>query len=241
MTAVPTRRPFRLPPALIAVLPFLDPRAWGAIVYLWLAFPLGLVWFIGMAVGLLTGVALTIVWVGFLVLAATFAAIWGAEGLERRLAIALLGARVSERRRRPAPGAGWRAQIGSVLGGPAFWKGMLFLGLRLPFGLLGWIFSLVSLLVPTIFMLVPWAVITGHGDLDFDLWIVDDLWSAWLLSALGLVLLVISFHLHRLFGRVWAVLAEWLLGAEVPGSSKPGGAGKTVASESPAPAVLPAL
>jgi hypothetical protein len=242
MTADPNRRSNSIPPAWVAVLPFLDPRAWGAIVYLWLAFPLGLIWFIGMTVGLLTGAALSIVWVGFLVLAATFAGIWGAEGLERRLAIALLGARVPERRQPPAPGAGWGAQIGSVVGGPAFWKGMLFLVLRFPLGFAGWLFSLLSLLIPTVFVVAPWAVIAGYGDLDFDLWIVDSPWSAFVLSALGFLMLVVAFHLHRLLGRFWAVLAEWLLGAEVPVAGA-GNAGEKLEEPvgSPAQPVLPAV
>src|SRR5512134_2881240 len=92
---------FRLPPIVVAVAPFLDPRAWGAVAYVWLGFPLGLAWFIGLTVGFAAGVPLTLIWVGFLLLFLTVVAAWGAEGLERRLAMLLLGARVPARRTRP--------------------------------------------------------------------------------------------------------------------------------------------
>src|SRR5262245_49087258 len=41
----------KLPPWLIAVAPFLDLGTWTSVVYLWLGFPLGLFWFVGMIVG----------------------------------------------------------------------------------------------------------------------------------------------------------------------------------------------
>ena len=96
--ALDARSPLRSP-AVRALAPFLEARTWGALAYVWLGFPLGLAWFIGLTVGIATGAALTIVWVGLVLLLLTFLAAWGAEGLERRLAIWLLGAQVPERRR----------------------------------------------------------------------------------------------------------------------------------------------
>ena len=74
-------------PLVRAVAPFLEARTWGALAYVWLGFPLGLAWFVGLTVGIATGAALTIVWIGIVLLFVTFLAAWGAEGLERRLAI----------------------------------------------------------------------------------------------------------------------------------------------------------
>ena len=43
MSAEPTA--FRLSPAVRAATPYLEPRTWGALAYVWLSFPLGLAWF----------------------------------------------------------------------------------------------------------------------------------------------------------------------------------------------------
>ena len=158
---------FRLPSAVVAVAPFLDPRTWGAVAYLWLGFPLGLVWFVGMTVGFLTGAALTIVWVGLIVLAVTLFGVWGAEGLERWLAILLLGARVPARRDRAAGPETAGAWIRSVVGGAALWKGTLFLALRFWLGLVCWVFSIVTLAVSLAFLAAqPEAVPTADAEED---------------------------------------------------------------------------
>jgi len=212
--------PFRLPPALVAVAPFLEPRTWGAVAYVWLGFPLGLAWFIGMTVGFLTGLALTIVWIGLALLAATLVAVWGAAGLERQLAIALLGARVPERLPRPVAGERVAARLRAALGGAALWKGILFLALRFPLGLVGWIGSVVSLAVSVAFMTAPWIVAFGHGHVELGWFAIDTLGASWLLAAVGLAGFVVSLHLHRALGWLWARLAEWLLGAAPPRSAE---------------------
>lgn len=169
-------------PAVRAIAPFLEARTWGALAYVWLGFPLGLAWFVGLTVGIATGAALTIVWIGIVLLFVTFLAAWGAEGLERRLAIWLLGAKVAERRPRPEGPESFRAWAKSVFTRAPLWKGLLFLALRFPLGLAGWIVSVVSLAV----------------------------------SVIGLLLLIVTFHLHRAMGWAWARLAELLLGGDAP-------------------------
>lgn len=212
----------KLPPWLMAVAPFLDLGTWTSVIYLWLGFPLGLAWFIGLLVGFGVGLPLTIIWVGFAVLAATLAGVWLAEGLERQLAIRLLGAAVPPRLApRPSSEALHRS-VRDFLGSPALWKGIPFLLLRFPFGLACWIFSLVSLVVSSVFLLAPWVELSGWEDLDLTLdferfsWPVDSTFKLWILSFVGLVMFVVTLHLHRALGWVWARLAEWLLGARVP-------------------------
>lgn len=218
----PESRPFRLPPVVVAVAPYLDPKTWGAIAYIWLGFPLGLAWFIGMTVGFVTGLALTLIWIGLALLAATLLAVWGAEGLERQLAILLLGARVPERRVRRPEGESAKSWIRSVAKGPALWKGIFFLALRFPLGLLGWVASVVSLSVSVACMMAPWIYYFGVGhvdiDLGFGLGIVDSGPGSWALAVAGMIGLVISLHLHRGLGWIWARLAERLLGGGPEGA-----------------------
>lgn len=204
---------FHLPPAVRAVAPFLDPRAWGAVAYVWLGFPLGLAWFVGLTVGFAAGVPLTLVWVGFLLLFLTVVAAWGAEGLERRLAIWLLGARVPERRARPAAREGFWRWFLSVVGGPAFWKGLAFLLLRFPLGLAGWTVSVVAFSFSLALLVAPLAVTIDGAEIRIPFWFVDGPLDALPIALVGLVGLVGTFHLHRGMGWAWARLAEALLGA----------------------------
>jgi len=198
------------------IAPYLDPKSWGAIVYVWLAFPLGLIWFLLLTIGLLTGAALSLIWVGLFILAFTLLAAWGAEGLERQLANLLLGARVAERRIPRHSPEGMGAWLGSVARSPGLWKGLMFLGLRFPLGLAGWIFSVVSLAVSGAFLAAPFVVFAGgHIDLDLSPIMVDDITGSWALAVAGYVLLVVSFHLHRGLGWFWARTAELLLAARV--------------------------
>jgi hypothetical protein len=205
---------FQLPPAAVAVAPFLDPRTWGAVAYVWLGFPLGLAWFIGMTVGFLTGIALTILWIGLAILAATLLAVWGAAGLERQLAMLLLGARVPQRLLRPATDERPTAWLRAVLGGSALWKGIFFLAIRFPLGLLGWVGSVVSLSVSIAFMAAPWIVAFGDGYVDLGRYEIDTLGGSWILAAIGFAGFVVTLHLHRALGWIWARLAERLLGAD---------------------------
>ena len=216
----------KLPPLVLALAPFLDVGTWTAVVYLWLGFPLGLLWFVGMVVGFAAGIPLTILWIGFAILAATLAGVWLAEGLERQLAIRLLGAAVPERLAATRPD-GKPARLRDVLASPALWKGMLFLALRFPLGLACWVFSIVSLVVSFVFAFAPWVEMSGWEDLDFVLdvspvfWDIDTTLELWLLSLAGIVLFVVTLHAHRALGWMWARLAEWLLGAAVPAASAP--------------------
>lgn len=211
------------------------PRTYGSLIYLWLGFPLGLAYFIGLTVGFAAGIPLTIVWVGLFVLFATFAGAWFAEGLERQLAIRLLGASVPARLDEATVAVGQRfARIRATAKSPALWKGLLFLFLKFPLGLVGWILSLVSLVVSLAFLCAPFALLFGGGNVDFGWWEPATFLEALPLSPVGLLALFVSLHLHNALGWAWARLAEWLLGAGAPGS--PGAATATGGTTEPAAA-----
>jgi hypothetical protein len=205
-TAVEAPSPPRAP-LVRAIAPFLEARTWGALAYVWLGFPLGLAWFVGLTVGIATGAALTIVWIGLVLLFVTFLAAWGAAGLERRLAIGLLGAKVPERRPRPEGPESFRAWTTSVFTRAPLWKGLLFLALRFPLGLAGWVVSVVSLALSGGLLAAPFALAVG-GTVDLGFWRPDTVGEALPITFVGLALLIVTFHLHRAMGWVWARLAE---------------------------------
>src|SRR4030095_2034841 len=79
----------------------IEGRSYLNLLYVWLAFPLGLAYFILLVTGFSVGIGLGILWIGLGILFALMLAVWGLEGLERILAIGLLGAAVPARASAP--------------------------------------------------------------------------------------------------------------------------------------------
>jgi hypothetical protein len=188
-------------------------RTYTNLLYLALAFPLGLFYFIFLVTGLTTGFALTIIWVGLPILAVVFASSFGMAALERRLAIHLLGARVPPMTppRTGAPENLWKT-VQEFLANPVTWKGMAFLFVKFPVGLFTFVLTVVLLAVSTGFILAP--VLYQWNDVVLGPWIVDSFRQALLLSALGVVMLLISLNVLNLLAAAWRGLAEVMLGSQ---------------------------
>jgi hypothetical protein len=195
-------------------------RTFLNIVYLWLAFPFGLLYFVALVTLLALGVGLAIVWVGFAILFFTLLAVWAAGGFERALAMGLLGATVPPRRA-PGPATETAGQwLRGVFAGPALWKSLGFLLLKFPLGLVGWVVSVTTLAVSGAFVLAPVIyALGGTVDLDFDIFLprlllrgTNDWVDAAILLAIGAFMLLATLHLHNAMAFAWARLSELMLG-----------------------------
>ncbi len=191
----------------------IEVRTYTNLLYLALAFPLGLFYFVFLTVGLTTGFGLTIVWIGLPILAVVFASSFGMAALERRLAIHLLGAKV------PPMSAPRTAQTENVwklvqefFANPVTWKGMGFLFLKLPLGV--FTFTLTVALGALSLGLLAAPVIYPWSDMFVGFWVVDTLGEALLVSAFGVVTALVSLNLFNLLAIVWRELAEAMLGSE---------------------------
>lgn len=191
------------------------PRTYANLLYLALALPLGLVYFIFLSVGLPLGAGLTIVWIGIPILALVLAGSWGLAALERQMAIHALGAEVPPMTP-PAPSetrTGWQ-QVKAFLSNPVTWKGMAFLVLKLPLGIVSFT-ALVGLLATSAaFLLAPVLRQLGAFEIDGLIWSVDSPGAAWMCSLLGLGLLFVSLNLLNGLAAVWRWAATFLLGSE---------------------------
>jgi hypothetical protein len=198
----------------------IEVRTYTNLFYLALAFPLGLFYFIFLLTGLSLGFGLTIIWIGLPILAVVLAACWGMAALERRFAILLLGAEVPPM---TAPATGqpqdfWK-RVQAFLGNPVTWKGLGFLFLKLPLGILSFVLTLTLLVIPTAFLFAPIA--WGFDDVYYDIpfWNVDTFGETLILAAIGFMGLLVSLNVLNGLGRVWRELAEVMLGSrrfEVP-------------------------
>jgi hypothetical protein len=228
----------------VATAPF-RPRTYGNLLYLGLAFPLGLAEFLFVTVGLSLSVGLAVLAVGVaLFVAVLLAAILLATG-ERLLATALLGVDIDAPEWRVLAAEEYVDRLKGLVLDRAVWKALAFLVSRLAIGV-GAFTVLVSLLVPTFVLVatpfyyrvpgarvglflphditrelslyVPWNELLVGVEFVVRLtsWEVDTLPEALLVSAVGVVVLVLV--LNVLNGAAWLCgrWAKLLLGPGWP-------------------------
>ncbi len=195
-------------------------RTYTNLLYLMLAMPLGIIYFVFLTVGLTTGFGLTIVWIGIPILALVFAGSWGLAALERQLAIHALGADVPPMLPPPGsqqPATGLLQRVGAFLSNPVTWKGMAFLLVKFPLGIVSFIAVVTMLATSAGFMLAPFVWFLGgdfNTDLVYDLWFVDSPAAALAVGLLGVAFLFVSLNLLNGLALVWRGTATFLLGSE---------------------------
>ena len=184
------------------------PQTWLNLVYLLLAFPLGLTYFVLLVVGVSTGAALAVLIIGLGILLATLAAWRGMAAIERGLARAVLGVPIAT----PPDQRGLSPldRIVRWLRDPMTWKGLVFVALKFPLGVATFailcasgFFSLVLLFAP---LIVLFTTVTFFG------WIVESPIQALPLTLIGAPAVLLSLHLYNGMAWLWALFARVMLG-----------------------------
>ena len=202
------------------------------LLYLALAVPLGLVYFVVLALGVTLGVGLLITWVGLPILLVTLAAATAAAGLEAVLARRLVGVDASV----PAFLREFDASDGLVLPGDGFldavtrlvtarstWTSVVLLLAKFGFGLLSFVALAVGGAVTAGFLAAPFLyddpnVLLGVGGLVVDgeyavgPWVVDTFPEALVAAAVGVAFLFVALDLLNTLARVHARYTAALLG-----------------------------
>jgi hypothetical protein len=201
-------------------------RFWGVIIrpqsylnlaYLFLAFPLGLVYFIFFVTGLALGFPLIIVWVGLIILAVVFAAAWGLTLFERQMAIWLLRVNIGETGDPVDPNDDIWQRFKKYIANPVTWKGLLFLLLKFPLGVFS--FTLGTTLVATSLALIfaPIALIFfPNAEVHFFNLAVHPAVAAAFGFVIGVLLVPISLHIMNGVAYVYGQIARLLLGKLEP-------------------------
>ena len=203
--------------ALRSIIRFFDvvarPRTYGNVAYIWLAFPLGLAYFIFLVTGSALSVGLSLLWIGLLLVVAFIAAIWCLGQFERLLSKWLLGEPLATAK---SPSSKLTPWVKGIMKDSSTWKGAVFLFLKFPIGLACWVASVIAFSMSAAFIAAPFT--EYQGELDFGNWIVQDPTGGWLIALAGVLLLFVTLHLHNAMGMLWRFMARHLLGvpAEAP-------------------------
>lgn len=184
-------------------------------IHVWLAFPLGLTYFIFLIVGFSLGVPLIILWVGLLILLFVFAGWWLFAELERWLAIALLRVNIPPMTRSGTHASGIWEQVVTIVTNPVTWKSLVYLVAKFPWGIICFTVSVTFialtgtlLIAPVAFPFLPLQVWWTWE----NVWVIDTLPEALLAFVAGVVMVFVTFHVHNGLAWISGQLARIMLG-----------------------------
>lgn len=177
--------------------------------YLLLALPLGILYFVALVAGLSVGISLVVVWVGLPILLATLLAWRAAAGLERVLARRLLGADIQSPLHADPNLSLWRRLV-LLVRDPVTWKSFLFVGMKFPAGIVS--FALIVGLGFVAGVLAAAPGIVAITPVTFFGWVIDSPAEAVPMVPVGLAGLLVLANLIN--GMAWlaALIARVMLG-----------------------------
>jgi hypothetical protein len=195
--------------------------------YLFLAFPLGLAYFVFFVTGLSAGLGLLIVWVGLLILAGVIAAWYGLIVFERNMAIWLLHEQIPPVQPVDLSGKTMWQKFKATMGNTVMWKGLAYLFAKFPLGIVSFCVLVTFLSVSLALVGAPFYYNWFHPvvDLGFrgtgwqSVMIVDTLGEALLASVGGLILLLVSLHLFNGLAWISGKFARVMLGYYAPATT----------------------
>lgn len=190
------------------------PQTWRNIGYLLLAFPLGIFYFVFLVTGLSLGFGLFITLLGIPILIGVLAAAYGMGDFERTTTNVLLDQNTPPSDRLAVPGGLW-PKVKALVGSSETWKRVLYLFVEFPLGIIG--FTLVTtaaaffaLIATPFFYAQSWWPVAA--DWPSRYWVVDTLWEAVIVAAIGVLIAFVLLHVINGLARVWGEFAKGMLG-----------------------------
>jgi len=185
------------------------------ILYLLLALPLGVFYYIYLVGLFVTGIPLVFIFIGILILIAVFAAWVAFVAFERQLAIWLLSVDVPPYMPEVTDQKGSSGWIGGFLTNRVTWTGLLYLFLKFPLGVFSFVLLTTLFALTIAFLSAPFT----YNLVPLDVWVtwdvvwsVDTLWKAFILFVFGILMIFVSLHLLNIMAWIWGRLAYWMLG-----------------------------
>ena len=188
---------------------FSKPKMYLTLLYLFLAFPLGLAYFGLLVVGFSLGFSLLIIWVGIIILALLFPTIWLLISFERLQTSHLLGMPIPIIAPVTSENTSLWQKLKSFLTDPTTWKGVLFIFLKFPIGIISFVFLVTGFAV--LFSMIFSPLIISWTPIHFGVWKVDTISEAIGLCIIGLMALPGLFHIYYYLGQSIGKLSAVLL------------------------------
>ena len=204
-----------------------DPQSYLNVLYLLLAFPLGIGYFVFLVTGTSLGIGLAIIWVGIPILLIVLVVSWALCQFERALAVLLLKEDIPPvARDDPSAGSGagvsglsieerlfvnvWR-RLKAHLSNRLTWTGIVYLLLKFPAGIASFVVVVTLVSLTFAFVGAPLYYSVDDG-IDLGVWQVDVLWEAAILSVAGVFVGFISLNVMNVAAFLSGRLARVMLG-----------------------------
>lgn len=188
-------------------------RTWLNVVYLGLAFPLGLLYFIFLITGTALGLGLAILWVGIPILLIVMGAWWAFAAFERTLSRVLLGVDCGSNPRPWEQERGALSKLRAHVTAGSTWRSLGFVLLKFPLGIISFAVLVGVGGLFDVLVLAPSFELSTQSDTPFSLfgWRIDHWWETLPLIPLGVLVLFVGLHLVNLLAALWRLLSEALL------------------------------
>lgn len=194
---------------------YADPRAWGSLLFMLIAFVTGIVYFTWAVTGLSLSVSLAIFIFGLPFAILFLLSLRGLALLEGRIVEALLGVRMPRRPKFSYQGLKWLERLKLLVTDKNNWKMFLYMLFQLPFGTLYFIIFVTLASVSLSFMVSPiLEAVFQQSVVGFVIGNVRYyLSTGWypLVVILGFLMLTASMHLFKWIGQLHGKYAKMFL------------------------------
>ncbi len=192
---------------------YIDPHTWGSLLFMFIAFITGILYFTWVVTGLSLSLGLIILIIGVPFAILFLLSVRGLALLEGRIVEAVLGERMPHRPLFAQPGMNLFDRMKSLITDKHTWLSMLYLLLQMPLGIVYFTLTVCFLSISIAFIGAPVGKLilnTPNGFLQFGSYVLPTWYYYWLPLA-GLFLLTLSMHGIRAAGWLHGRYAKWML------------------------------
>lgn len=194
---------------------YVDPRAWGALLYMLIAFVTGVFYFTWAVTGVSLSVSLLIFIFGFPLALLFLLSVRGLALLEGRLVEALLGVRMPRRPLFSHQGMKWMDRLKALLGDRTTWLMLVYMLLQFVLGTLYFVVIVTAISICLFFIALPFIQLAWNIPVTFiDQRVFLPYWALGLLSFGGFLGLTLFMHMVRGMGQLHGRMAKALLVAD---------------------------
>ena len=192
---------------------YVDPRTWGSLLFMFIAFVTGIIYFTWAVTGLSLSVSFLILIIGVPFMILFLLSVQGLALLEGRLVEALLGVRMPRRPIFAQPGLKWLERLKALLTDKHTWLSLLYMVLQMPLGVLYFSLLVTLIVLSLLFMAAPFIQLIWNYpiiSMGFER-IFLPYWALILMAVGGFLTLTLTMHLARATGWLHGRYAKALL------------------------------
>jgi len=195
---------------------YVDPRAWGALLYMLIAFVTGIFYFTWAVTGVSLSISLLIFIFGFPLALLFLLSVRGLALLEGRLVEALLGVRMPRRPLFSHEGMKFFDRLKTLLTDKATWLMLVYMILQFVLGIVYFVVLVTVLSFSLSFVTIPFIQEFFHQGVVTinDMGYFAPVWSYPLFVVGGILLWTTFMHIARGVGQMHGKMAKWLLVSE---------------------------